>query len=211
MIATQIVECFQKRSDVIEEGFLVFGSLCVMFQGEMMQYVEKFYDYIDFGLNSGSANVIRLACCLIGDIQAYGCGDGLVNYIDKFIPILIKHLKSGDVDRSVKVRCISAIAETYLIGGAKFDRYIEQTMQMLNSAANRCVKLDADNADNDVFDYVLSLQNVLIEAYTIIIQDIDNKDQTIQRAVGEHLGHIIDFLLSAADQVYKPSAVSSLI
>lgn len=117
--------------------------------------------------------MIRASCSLIGDIQINGCEKGLLSHLDQYAPLLLDHLKSTNVERTVKVRCISALAETCVLAKGKFDRHIEKTMSIFNSAAKRCVDADINQNEPEIYEYILQLQTALLEAYTMIIQGID--------------------------------------
>jgi len=67
------------------------------------------------------------------------------------------------------VRCISALAETCVLAKRDFDGHIDKTMNIFNSAADRCIKAEVDPNEPEIFDYIRQLQTALLEAYTMII------------------------------------------
>ena len=73
-------------------------------------------------------------------------------------------------------------------------------MNILNSAAEKCIH--PPERDSDMILYIKQLQSVLIEAYTIFLQDVLDKDQEIKDCIGTDLEFIITFLLSAAHNDY---------
>jgi len=57
-----IIQCFDKRSDVFEEGFLLLSALCSKFGQLMDKFVPKIGPYIFHGLkDSESSDTIKNA------------------------------------------------------------------------------------------------------------------------------------------------------
>lgn len=210
LVYDQIVHAFQKRQDVFEEGFLAFEGLLYHFERDMGQKYIDFFSYIEHGLKSDNTECIRLCCNLISDGLAYEISDTLSQKQDTYLPILFEHLQSNEIDRSVKVRCIPVISETYQADKTnRFDQYIDQTMSVYLAAAERCINHDLSESDIDVVEYIKGLQSALIESFTCLIQDAENKSMRIQQQIGAGIQTMVQFLISSANEYYKPSIVST--
>jgi len=172
-VLNQIVKAFMQRKAVFDEGFLAFGGLLTIFGRQIKDQLPEFYQYIQFGLESDIPGVIRTSCSAIGDIQINECGEVLIPKMREYVPLLIKHLKSTDIERTVKVRCISALAETYQLAGKEFESHIDETMKIFISAAGRCQSSGIQDSDQEMVGYIKVLQTALLEAFTLIIQEID--------------------------------------
>lgn len=194
---------------MFEEGFLVYGALNCLYNKRMIGFTDSFYQYIKFGLTHKVHTVARNACNCLSEIMTYDCGDSLLDKIEDFTPILLDNLTSGDIDRRVKVRTIPTLSEVYDLHSPDFTNYIGSMLDLFSQAAMRCIEVDPATVDSDTYDYVLKLQNVLIESYTVIIQSLEEgNDKYIDTAkvkVGDHLGTIIDFLINSSKNEYRPS------
>ena len=204
-----IITLFQDRNEVFEQGFIVFSALLEKFQNKMKSNSFDFYTYISHALEQkNTPSLVRVACEVIGDLQINDCGQILIDNMKEYVPLLIKYLNDSETDKSVKVKCITALAETYYVAQDDFENMIEDTMSIINSVAEKCI--NPGQLDSDTMAYVKNLQAVLIEAYTIFLQDILDRCDRVKTCVGGDLEFIIKFLLSATDSKYSPTTVSQL-
>ena len=72
-----------------------------------------------------------------------------------YVPQLISYLKDSETDKTVKVKCITALAETYYVAQNDYSSLIEETMSIINSAAERCI--DPGELDTETMVYVKDL------------------------------------------------------
>lgn len=102
-------------------------------------------------------------------------------------------LKDSEVDRGVKIWSIAALADTLTLTKDNFFDFIQPTMNVLVAASKWSVTFN-ENEFDDLKDYLLQLQTILIEAFTTIIQAIDDCSTKIKEVVGDFLNDIIFFL-----------------
>lgn len=102
-------------------------------------------------------------------------------------------LKDTEVDRGVKIWSIAALADTLTLTKDNFYEFMRPTMNVLVAASKWSVTFD-ENEFDDLKDYLLQLQTILIEAFTTIIQAIDDCSTKIKEIVGDFLSDIIFFL-----------------
>lgn len=77
-------------------------------------------------------------------------------------------------------------------------------MSVLVAAAKRSTQFDQDEFE-DLKEYLLNLQTVLIEGFTTIIQTIDDCNEKIKEIVGSFLEDIIAFLQGCSLPEFSPN------
>lgn len=80
---------------------------------------------------------------------------------------LLQNVQSNDLDRSVKPAILSCFGDIALAIGARFEPYLQYVMQVLQQAAQ--VRISAESG-YELFDYVNSLREGIVEAYVGITQ-----------------------------------------
>ena len=78
-LVPMVIQSFELRQDVFEEGFQVYGGLCMVFKKEMYdkQYHQDFLKFVVHGLDHDASSIIRAACSLLCDIVMHECGECL--------------------------------------------------------------------------------------------------------------------------------------
>lgn len=76
--------------------------------------------------------------------------------------------------RSVKPPILSTFADIALAIGGEFARFLEHVMTMLHNAA----QIDIDTANEDNFEYLSTLHENILEAYSGIVQALRDADKS---------------------------------
>jgi len=121
LISSQIIDSFKWRQDVNEEAFIVISSLSNMYKRDFSPNIERFYDFIDFGLQQKtSSGIVRNTCGLIADLCVNECADYLIEKLDCIMPKVFELLSDTNVDRTVKIRSITNIGDLLAVAGDRF-------------------------------------------------------------------------------------------
>jgi len=121
LISSQIIDSFKWRQDVNEEAFIVISSLSNMYKRDFSPNIERFYDFIDFGLQQKtSSGIVRNTCGLIADLCVNECADYLIEKLDCIMPKVFELLSDTNVDRTVKIRSITNIGDLLAVARDRF-------------------------------------------------------------------------------------------
>ena len=101
---------------------------------------------------------------------------------------------------------ISALGDIALSIDAEFIRYLQPVMEVLNGASQASKAVDP--TDEDLVEYMNTLRESILEAYTGIFQALAQSGQ-IAQLMGPHIGQITEFLQClAADIQTRTEAVT---
>ena len=180
-IVPLLIQSFEVRQDVFEEGFQVYGGLCMVYGKEIYEknYHEDFMKFINHGLNHEASSIVRSACSLLCDIMMNDCGMCLEGEVDAIAPRLLDMLKSPDMERTVKIMSISTTTGLMTLFPSRYVEHANLTMNIYKSAAKKCLDTDMKHADRDTEEYIKDLSRTLIETYTSIVQDIKNQSSEV--------------------------------
>lgn len=99
-------------------------------------------------------------------------------YTDDWVQALLQLLQSVELNRMVKPGALAVFADIALALNGGFTRYVQAAMSMLQQASQSTIPEDADD---DTVEYMNSLRESILEAYTGILQGLreDNQQGTI--------------------------------
>jgi importin subunit beta-1 len=120
--------------------------------------------------------------------------DKILPYCDGIMTQLLKNLSSDNLHRSVKPPLFSCIGDIALAIGDNFNKYLTYTMNTLQIAAE--VSAHTSGPDLEMEEYINSLRNGILEAYSGIFQGFKNSSK-IQLLI-PYAPHILRFL----DSIY---------
>uniref|UniRef100_A0A7S1X4C3 Importin subunit beta-1/Transportin-1-like TPR repeats domain-containing protein n=1 Tax=Tetraselmis chuii TaxID=63592 RepID=A0A7S1X4C3_9CHLO len=197
------IAVFHNRGVVFDEALLAVGALTVPCGKNFNNYMQAFYPILESGLkNFEDWQVCIASVGLVGDI-ARAIGEELVPYCKQIMTILWGHLVNSKVHRNVKPQILSVFGDIALQIGDRFEPYMADTFQMLNSAARMAGELQ--HTSEDMIDYNNQLRQGILEAYTGIFQGMTAAkiNQWLYQS-GENFQHvvfIIDFIEKIAGDV----------
>lgn len=111
--------------------------------------------------------VCNTAIRLVGDISRV-LEEKVQPYCGEIMGALIDALKDDNVDRSVKPTVFSIFAEIAMAIEAAYEPYLQYSLMMILQAATT----QAPSDDEDFIDYINSLRESILEAYSGIIQGL---------------------------------------
>ncbi|GAA6005310.1 karyopherin beta [Rhodotorula paludigena] len=154
-----------KQSPVLEDAFLAIGAMTAALEGAFQPYLEAFMPYLRQALASHEEyQLCSIAVGLIGDL-CRALGEGSLAHCQEFMEGLLSALQSTVLHRSVKPPILSCFGDIALAIGPAFEPYLLTTMAVLKQAG----VMRADPNNYDLVDYVNTLREGILEAYTGIV------------------------------------------
>lgn len=133
-----IKECFDKRNEVFEEGFLLISAMCSKFDKDMDKYVDIIAPYIVFALReSESSDTIKNACGLISDLCTMVESPKILDGFGDYVPLLLQIMTNPKLQREAKLGAVTAIGDTYLMTKDQFAPFLDETLNLFSSAAEQ--------------------------------------------------------------------------
>jgi importin subunit beta-1 len=160
-----IINCFDARGDVYEEGFLLISALCSKFGKHMDTYSNRLGPYIFHALKErDSSDTIKNACGVISDLCTMVESENIINAFEEYVPLLHAIMVNRKIKRDAKLGAVTAIGDTYLVTKERFAPFLDETLKLFSSAAEQCVNVNPN--DYDLIEYITKLQGALVESYT---------------------------------------------
>ena len=205
-----VVKVFNQREDIFDEGFLVMSAIANKFIDVLNKHIDTIAPFIMYGLESKSGAIVRNACGVLSDLCTLVEAPGIVEGFDQYMPILLNLLKDNNTERSVKIIIVSLIGDTFLLTKSKFYPYLEDSLHILESAAELSISLpDGRSESSENLAYQVQLQSALVESYTCFVQNVnDAHDERSYQTLGQFIHNILEFLLNTIDPTFKPDLVS---
>jgi importin subunit beta-1 len=177
-----------------EEAMLAIGALAYAIGPDFAKYLPEFYQFLDADLqNYEEYQVCAVTVGVVSDI-CRALEDKILPYCDGIMTQLLKNLSSHNLHRSVKPPLFSCIGDIALAIGDNFNKYLTYTMNTLQIAAE--VSAHTSGPDLEMEEYINSLRNGILEAYSGIFQGFKNSSK-IQLLI-PYAPHILRFL----DSIY---------
>ncbi|KII83643.1 hypothetical protein PLICRDRAFT_180247 [Plicaturopsis crispa FD-325 SS-3] len=184
-LVLQLIQAAGKTSTVLEDAFLVVGSLASALEHNFAPYIQAFLPYLYPALQAHEdTQLCTVAVGIIGDISR-ALGEQSAQYSNAFMSVLLENLQSEVLNRNVKISILSCFGDIALAIGPAFEPYLDTTMGVLRQAG----AVQPNPLDFDLVDYVSSLREGILEAYTGIVTGLKNTDK-----VGLLLPHVQSIL-----------------
>ncbi|KAA1475779.1 karyopherin Kap95 [Dentipellis sp. KUC8613] len=169
----RLIESAGKTSTILEDAFLVVGSLAAAIEQKFAPYINAFLPFLHPALKAyEDTQLCTVAVGIIGDITR-ALGDQSAPYAEAFVGVLLENLSSDVLNRNVKISILSCFGDIALAVGPAFEPYLETSMTVLRQAA----ALQPNPLDFDSIDYIAMLREGILEAHTGIITGFKNTDK----------------------------------
>lgn len=150
----QLIQAAGKTSTVLEDAFLVVGSLaagaCESSSFWIMQiadnhiisaleqnfspYIQAFLPFLYPALQTHEdTQLCTVAVGIIGDISR-ALGEQSAQYSNNFMNLLLENLQSEVLNRNVKISILTCFGDIALAIGPAFEPYLDTTMGVLRQA-----------------------------------------------------------------------------
>ena len=173
MLFIQVLD--SKSSTVHEESLMAIGALANRMGQQFDKYMQALKPYLYQELrNEREYKVCQVAVGLVGDL-ARALEGKFVPLSDEVMAVLLQHLSSATIERSVKPHIISCLGDIALAVGGYFVRYLLYVFRILIPASE--LKFDPADTNFDDIDYLDSLRESILEAWTGILQGLAADNQ----------------------------------
>jgi importin subunit beta-1 len=177
-----------------EEAMLAIGALAYAIGPDFAKYLPEFYQFLEADLqNFEEYQVCAVTVGVVGDI-CRALEDKILPYCDGIMTQLLKNLSSDNLHRSVKPPLFSCIGDIALAIGDNFNKYLMYAMNTLQIAAE--MYAHTSGFDLEMTEYINSLRNGILEAYSGIFQGFKHSSKT--QLLIPYASHILQFL----DSIY---------
>ena len=173
-IMTNILRVLQtKNATCHEEAFSATSAIADQLEGDFDKYMQALQPFLITGLRNYEAyHVCVVAVGLVGDI-ARAIEGKLQPYCDEIMSALLQSLQNQSLHRSVKPPVLSTFGDIALAIGGAFEPYLQVALMMLFQAS----QTRAPEDDDELIEYVNSLREGILEAYTGIVQGMKDGDK----------------------------------
>ncbi|KEH35465.1 putative importin-beta domain, importin subunit beta-1 [Medicago truncatula] len=186
-----------------EEAMLAIGALAYAIGPDFAKYLPEFYKFLEIDLqNFEEYQVCAVTVGVVGDI-CRALEDKILPCCDGIMTQLLKNLSSDNLHRSVKPPLFSCIGDIALAIGDNFDKYLMYSMNTLQIAAE--IAAHTSGFDLEMIDYINSLRNGILEAYSGIFQGFKNSSKT--QLLIPYAPHILQFL----DSIYMEKDMDDVV
>ncbi|KAI0314478.1 karyopherin Kap95 [Amylostereum chailletii] len=173
-LVLQLIQTAGKTSTILEDAFLVVGSLAAAIETQFVPYIQAFLPYLYPALKAyEDTQLCTVAVGIIGDITR-ALGDQSAQYADAFVTVLLENLSSEVLNRNVKIAILACFGDIALAIGPAFEPYLDTAMTVLRQAS----ALQPNPLDYDSIDYISTLREGILEAHTGIITGFKNTEKT---------------------------------
>lgn len=150
-----VIRCFKVREEVFEEAFLVISAIAGSYENYIGSKVGEIAPFIMHALESKAPAVVRNSCGIISEI-ASADPESLVDGIESLVEPLINILKNKELERSVKIPPITALADLFSVGKNNFVLHFDIMMKIFSSASKKSTNY-SEIEDDDLYDYLMQL------------------------------------------------------
>jgi importin subunit beta-1 len=195
-VLLQILSSVGAKSSVPDTVFAVVGSLANALEEDFAKYMESFLPFLHNALgNREEPGLCAMAIGLVSDIVR-GLGELSAPYCDQFMNYLLQNLSVSssydrvrcstncEKDKSISNQFRPAILQTFgdiaQAIGPHFETYLSVVAQVLQTAASVTM---GENAALEMFDYVVSLREGVMDAWSGAILAMKSKRMYPKRKV----------------------------
>ena len=116
-----------KTSTVLEDAFLVVGTMAGALETKFSPYIEAFLPFLYPALKAHEdTQLCTVAVGVIGDISR-ALDDQSVRYEGAFMQVLSESLSNPELNRNVKIPIVSCFGDIALAIGANFEPYLKHS------------------------------------------------------------------------------------
>ncbi|QHN76999.1 Importin [Arachis hypogaea] len=206
--ADQIMGLFYKvfacrNATAHKEAMLAIGALAYAIGADFAKYMPEFYRFLEMDLqNFEDYQFCAVTVGVVGDL-CRALEDKILPYCDGIMTQLLKNLSSDNLHRSVKPPLFSCIGDIALAIGENFNKYLMYAMNTLQLASE--LYAHTSGFDDERTEYINSLKNGILEAYSGIFQGFKNSSKT--QLLIPYAPHILQFL----DSIYMEKDMDEVV
>ena len=191
-----IINSFELRKEVYEEGITLFGSICQFTKGNFNAVMDKISPYLIKGLKStDTPSLCRVSVLCLSDIFQ-GLGENN-KYVGDYLPLIMNILSNNSIDRNLKPFCFNIISDLFMYCQKEVFNFFDQIMTIIGQAMEATKVTLPDDTDIDTINNFIDLREHLLENVTCIfsaIKDIQKTKEFIPyvKVIVEYIHFIAD-------------------
>ncbi|TDL26856.1 ARM repeat-containing protein [Rickenella mellea] len=203
-IILRLIQSAGKTSTVLEDAFLVVGTIASALEQKFSPYIAAFLPFLYPALKAHEdTQLCTVAVGIIGDISR-ALGEQSAQYANAFMTVLLENLQSETLNRNVKIPILSCFGDIALAIGPAFEPYMDTTMNVLRQAG----AVTPNPMDYELVDYVTQLREGILEAYTGIVTGLKNTDKVA--LLLPHVPSILELIQRSLADEDRPESVVKL-
>ncbi|KAH7099422.1 karyopherin Kap95 [Auriculariales sp. MPI-PUGE-AT-0066] len=203
-IVLRMMQTAGRTSTVLEDGFLVTGTLAGALERAFEPFIPPFIPYLEAALRAHEdTQLCTVAIGLVGDL-ARAMGEGAATYAGGFMNLLFENLRSDVLQRSVKIPILACFGDIALSIGPHFEPYLDTTMTVLGQAG----QVQVTAGDFEMLDYVHQLREGILDAYVGIVSGMKPTDKNM--LLVPHVPVMLDLIRRTLEDEERPDNVAKL-
>jgi importin subunit beta-1 len=194
-----------KAGGVQEDALMAVSNLVDLLNEGFLKYMEPFKPYLMEALrNYQDYQVCSVAIGLVGDI-ARGLKMNVLPYCDEIMTLLMQNLSNQEIHRDVKPQVLSVFGDIALSIGPEFSKYLAPVLEVLLQVT----QIQADEKDFEIREYMRTLRESVLEAYTGIVQGLKGPEKTPSPNIMQlqnSVPHIVTYIIEIAKDPEIPES-----
>jgi importin subunit beta-1 len=187
-----------------EEALLLVAALANAVGTQFERFMPHFAPHLKIGLeNFEEIQVCFMTTGIVGDLCRALEGK-IITYCDTILQILYGNLQNAAVDRKIKAAIMTCFGDIALAVSGEFEKYLAPVVQMLREASSTKLA-DGPAGNEDWIDYLNSLREGVLEAYTGIVHGL--KDSGKLHLFKEHVNAVLLFVKDITEDSTASEAV----
>lgn len=186
-----------KAGGVQEDALMAVSNLVDLLGEGFIKYMEAFKPVLFEALrNFQDYQVCSIATGLVGDI-ARGLKIAILPYCDEFMTVLMQNLSNPEIHRDVKPQVLSVFGDISLALGTEFKKYLSPVLTVLK----QIMDIQFDTSDFEMRDYMRTLRESVLEAYTGIVQGLKGTEKHPSQDIAliqHQVQFIVKYIVKAA-------------
>ncbi|KAL1994105.1 hypothetical protein VTN49DRAFT_2774 [Thermomyces lanuginosus] len=202
-ILLQVLSSLPPSSSVPDLVLAAIGGVANAVDEDFLKYMESFLPFLYKALENHEApGLCAMAVGLVGDITR-ALSEKVQPYCDAFMNHMLKILTSSGLRDTLKPSVLVTFGDIAQAIGTQFDPYLTVVVQVLQQAAQ--VSL-AEDVDVDTINYVESLREGIVDAWSGILLAYKDKPQVVQ--LRPHVESIFQLLHSIYEDPHRGEGLS---
>lgn len=175
-----------------EEALLLVAAVANAIGVNFERFMPYFAPHLKVGLeNFDDVQVCYMSTGVVGDF-CRALEGRFITYCDTVLQILYGNLQNKAVDRKIKAAIMSCFGDIALAISGDFEKYLKPVVQMLQEASGTRVQDGGGPSNEEWVDYLNSLREGVLEAYTGIIHGL--RDANKLPLFKEHVNGVLHFV-----------------
>lgn len=181
-ILLQLLTSAGAKSSVPEAAFAAISALSNAMEEDFAKYMDAFLPFLHNALgNQEEPGLCSMAIGLVSDITR-SLGEHSAQHCDGFMNYLLNNLRSTTLSNQFKPAILQCFGDIATAIGGHFEKYLSVVAQVLQQAATVTA---SPEAGYEMYDYVISLREGIMDAWSGIIgaMKVSDKTQILQQYV----------------------------